>query len=120
VPLVASLAACTSSPTPAPTRTPGTHVVVLEASGTTKQAYASWAVLGPQPVGPRSGRVDLPWNRTIVTRVGVPNALTAWSLSVGDEPSGGTYTCRITVDGRELVTERAAGGVVCEADLRTP
>lgn len=113
------LTGCTAHDTSPPSHPPGTHVVVFQASGSTQRAWASWAVFGDESVGPAGAQVDLPWSRTIVSRSGGAGNLTSWSLSVGDQPTGGRYECRITVDGHTLTRERGTGGVTCEADLRS-
>mgnify|MGYP001579131498 CR=1 FL=1 len=78
----------------------GLHVVVYEVGGTAKKADLTWST----PSGiEQEGDAKVPWKKTLKAKDGA-----AMSIS-GQNKSGGTITCTITVDGKKVKAARSKG-----------
>lgn len=97
---------------PAPGPAPGgTHLVVLEVTGTgVDRAYVDATVPGTRGAHPR-GPVPLPWSQ------GIETGESGWtSLITTAASSSATITCRITIDGQVVAEESAGSSVGCRYD----
>lgn len=78
----------------------GLHVVVYEVSGTAKKADLTWST----PSGiEQEGDAKVPWKKTLKAKDGTPMSIS------GQNKSGGTITCTITVDGKKVKTAKSKG-----------